>query len=148
MWFFVERGIKHSAHYPCFYCFIDDFENVLSLLSLMNTSALNVQLQILNANKEPIRSKFRKSQLAYFHTTLWWLEKSYEGVNEQTNKITYFMPTTKTMTYQRLWLRYFSMDLAKFRRTPFLKEHLRWLFLFIPPRNIRKPLVFWYFQVE
>ena len=32
---------------------------------------------------------------------------------------------------KRLWHRYFPVNFAKFLRTPFLTEHLRWLFLII-----------------
>ena len=35
-----------------------------------------------------------------------------------------------TLLKNRLWYRCFPVNLAKFLRTPFLKEHLRWLLLF------------------
>ena len=36
-----------------------------------------------------------------------------------------------TFLKKRLWHRCFSVNFVKFRRTPFLTEHLRWLLLFI-----------------
>ena len=36
-----------------------------------------------------------------------------------------------TLLKQRLWHGCFSMNFAKFLRTPFLTEHLRWLLLFL-----------------
>ena len=44
-----------------------------------------------------------------------------------------------TLLKKRLWHKCFPVNFAKFLRTPFLKEHLRWLLLFIedaiPLRN-------------
>ena len=46
-----------------------------------------------------------------------------------------------TLLKKRLWYRCFPVNFAKFLRTPFLKEHLRWLLLFIedaiPLRNFK-----------
>ena len=36
----------------------------------------------------------------------------------------------ETLLKKRLWHRYFPVDFAKFLRTPFVTEHLRWLLLF------------------
>ena len=43
------------------------------------------------------------------------------------NKVEGIRPTT--LLKRRLWHRCFPVNLTKFLRTPFLKEHLRWLLL-------------------
>ena len=41
------------------------------------------------------------------------------------------LQTPATLLKKRLWHRCFPVNFAKFLRTPFLTEHLRWLLLFI-----------------
>ena len=43
-----------------------------------------------------------------------------------------------TFLKKRLWHRSFSVNFAKFRRTSFLTEHLRWLLLFILWKSFRR----------
>ena len=38
-------------------------------------------------------------------------------------------PRPATLLKKRLWYRCFPANFAKFLRTPFLKEHLRWMLL-------------------
>ena len=45
------------------------------------------------------------------------------------NKVAGLRPAT--LLKKRLWHRCFSVNFAKFLRTPFLTEHLRWLLLII-----------------
>ena len=56
------------------------------------------------------------------------------------NKVAGVMPLT--LLKKRLCHRCFPVKFAKFLRTSFIVEHLRWLLLFVSARNIRKPLIF------
>ena len=52
------------------------------------------------------------------------------------NKVAGLRPAT--LLKKRLWHRCFPVNFAKFLRTPFLVEHLRWLLLIIPMRKASK----------
>ena len=46
-------------------------------------------------------------------------------------QILFFRLKPATLLKKRLWRRCFPVNFAKFLRPPFLKEHLRWLLLFV-----------------
>ena len=58
-----------------------------------------------------------------------FLEISQNSQENTCTKVSFLMKLPATLLKETLWRRCFPVNFAKFLRTPFLTEHLRWLLL-------------------
>ena len=58
-------------------------------------------------------------------------ENSQEHTCARVSNLIKLQARPATLLKKRLWNRCFSVNFAKFLRTPFLREHLRWLLLYL-----------------
>ena len=108
----------------------------LSLVTTLNISRKDDDLQI-SCKSEYFWEWEIVSTLWYAQITEWVARKcSIKKVfleslqNIQKNTCTR-VSKSATLLKKRLWQRCFPVNFAKFLRTPFLTEHLRWLFLYL-----------------